>query len=171
MYFTAFLIKLTHTDTQTLLINNLRAHGGSVLKDLYGIIKNLLLCGENDWDFYCQNMTVVLFCPKEHIFNKIKRFSRTQKDHNGVDLGSKSLWLLRVQRETNAIGSIEVFENPFKDQWQESNNKAQDPDNHQNGNSASAARGQVPERVDNADVFLQGEVCEEKHWHLCWQHG
>lgn len=103
------------------------------------------------------------FCSKEYIFNKINGFSRTQKDHNRVDLGSESLWLLRVQRETNAIRSIEVFENPFKDQWQESNNKAQDPDDHQNGNSAFAARGQVAERVDNADVFLQGEVCEEQH--------
>lgn len=76
-----------------------------------------------------------------------------------------------MQRETHAIGSIEVSENPFTDQRQKSNNKAQDPDDHQNGNSASAAGGQVAERVNNADVFLQGEVGEKQNWHLRREHG
>lgn len=76
-----------------------------------------------------------------------------------------------MQRETHAIGSIEVSENPFTDERQESNNKAQDPDDHQNGYSTSTARGQVSERVDDADVFLQGEVGEEQNWHLGWEHG
>lgn len=99
----------------------------------------------------------------EHLLNTIKGFSHTQKDHNGVDLSSESLWLLRMQRETHAIGSIEVPENPLTDERQESNKKAHDPDDHQNGNSACAAGGQVSEWVDDADVFLQGEVGEEQN--------
>lgn len=95
----------------------------------------------------------------------------TQENDNRVNVGPECLWLLRVQRETNSIGPVEVAEQSLAGQWQEGNYEAKHPYPQKDGDSSSPARRQVLERVDDADVLLQGEVCEEQDGHLGGQHG
>lgn len=76
-----------------------------------------------------------------------------------------------MQRKTNPIGPVEVPELSFTHERQESNDKAQNPDSHQNGDGTPAARCQVAEWVDDADVLLQGEIGEEQNRDLGGQHG
>lgn len=86
-------------------------------------------------------------------------------------MSPQRLWLLRVQREANTIGPVEVTKQPLAGQRQEGNNEAEHPNPKQDGDSSSPAWGQVLERVDDADVFLQGEICEEQDGHFSGQHG
>lgn len=76
-----------------------------------------------------------------------------------------------MQREANAIGPIEVPKQSLARQWQEGHQKAKHPNPKKDGDSSSPARRQVLEGVDDADVFLQGEVSQEQDGHLCGQHG
>lgn len=95
----------------------------------------------------------------------------TQENDNGVNVSPKCLGLLGVQWEANSIGPVEVAEQPLAGQRQEGNNKTEHPYPKKDGDSSSPARRQVLERVDDADVFLQSEVSEEKDWYLSGQHG
>lgn len=81
------------------------------------------------------------------------------------------LRLLRVQRETDSVGPVEVAEESFADQREEGDDEAEHPDAQQDGDGASPAGRQVLERVHDADVFLQREVGEQQHRHLGGQHG
>lgn len=95
----------------------------------------------------------------------------TQENDNGVNMSPKRLWLLRMQRETNSIGPVEVAKQPFAGQRQQGDNKSKHPYPEEDGDSSSPAGRQVLERVDDADVLLQSEVSEEKHRYLGGEHG
>lgn len=85
-------------------------------------------------------------------------------------MSPQCLRLLRVKREADPVGAIEVAEQAFAGQWQEGDHKAKHPDPQENGDGAPPAWRQVLERVDDADVLLQGEVGEQEHRHLGGQH-
>lgn len=85
-------------------------------------------------------------------------------------MSPQCLRLLRVKREADPIGAVEVAEQTFAGQWHEGDHKAKDPDSQEDGDGAPPPRRQVLERVDDADVLLQGEVGEQEHRHLSGQH-
>lgn len=95
----------------------------------------------------------------------------TQENSNGIDVSPQCLRLLRVKREADPIGAVEVAEQAFAGQWQEGDHEAKHPDPQEDGDGAPPARCQVLERVDDTDVLLQGEVGEQEHRHLGGQHG
>lgn len=76
-----------------------------------------------------------------------------------------------MQRKTNSIGPVKVAEGLLAGQRQKGNNEAKNPNPKKYRDSSSPARGQVLERVDDADVFLQSEIREEEDRYLCGQHG
>lgn len=73
--------------------------------------------------------------------------------------------------EAHPVGAIEVAEQALAGQGQEGDHEAEHPDPQEDGDGAPPARRQVLERVDDADVLLQGEVGEQEHRHLGGQHG
>ncbi len=95
----------------------------------------------------------------------------TQKNDDGVNMSPERLRLLRVQWEANSVGPIEVTKKSFAGQRQKGNNKTKHPYSKKDGDRSSPARRQVLEWVDDTDVFLQGEVSEEKDRYLSGQHG
>lgn len=95
----------------------------------------------------------------------------TQENDDGVNVGPERLWLLRVQREANSIGPVEVTKQPLAGQRQNGNDEAEQPYTQKDGDSSSPSGRQVAERVDDADVLLQSEVSEQEDGHLGGQHG
>lgn len=95
----------------------------------------------------------------------------TQENYNGVHISPKGLWLLGMERKTNSIGPVKVAERLLAGQRQKGNNEAEHPNPKKYRDGSSPARRQVSERVDDADVFLQGEISEEEDRYLCGQHG
>lgn len=95
----------------------------------------------------------------------------TQENDNGIDVSPQRLRLLRVKREADPVGAVEVAEQALAGQRQEGDHEAEHPDPQEDGDGAPPARRQVLERVDDADVLLQSEVGEQEHRHLGGQHG
>lgn len=101
----------------------------------------------------------------------VKQRILTKEYDIGIDVSPQCLRLLRVKREADSIGAVEVAEQAFAGQWQKGDHKAKHPDPQEDGDGAPPARCQVLERVDDTDVLLQGEVGEQEHRHLGGQHG